>query len=412
MKSGFAFLVILILSGGSLWILGLELNNFSAAIVCTLSAMVGYIVWIFWRERRRKDYEKYADSVYYLGFMLTLIALLVALWGMGSAETSLIDLVQKFGLGLSTTLLGLAGRIWMLEFGKNPEEIQKEVTIKLQESAQDLSLQLHQGQRILKNAYEDLSKQALEQQSVITNLVRETAQEFSIEIKSITSEIRKSAEETAIHIGTVTSNSAKELEGSAKAMIDAMKGNADKLHGVFSEEMALIQGTLKSFRAAVNGIRIPPDLFEKKLTSAMEGARKSFEKLDAVVTAGTAAATGVEVALKATKSSAAEAAAYFSEVKQTAEALSTTKEQIISLTIAISNFDAGLQKLENRMNDQIAQQITSTSQLQEIYAEQVRAVKELREKLEEDIKASTHAVNQVHEELTRNARFIVDKLGA
>lgn len=411
MKSGLAFLIAFSVAALSLWLFGHAYNSYGVAVACTLSTMIAYFGWILWCERFRKDYEKYADSVYYLGFMLTLIALLVALWGIGSAETSFVDLVQKFGLGLSTTLLGLVGRIWMLEFGANPEKIDEQVTVQLQESAHELALQLHRGRDVLKSAYDDLAKQVQAQQTEIADLVKGTAGTFAAEIKAISQEIRQSATDSSRELGTVTRNASKEIEDSAKGMAQALKSSADELHGVLSTGMSTIHGSIRGFERAVAAVHIPPDLFEKGLSTALAGANKSFAQLEAAVSAGTAAAMQMEHALKNVNSSAAEATSYFAEVKRAAEALSETGRQITSLNGAITSFDAGIQGAQKFIDEYVAKQITSATQLQGVLADQIKSMKELRTRLEEEVKSSMEASALVHGELKRNAQFIVDKLG-
>ncbi len=48
--------------------------------------MGAYLAWILWSQRAAHTYDRYADSFYYLGFMLTLFALLVALLGGATRE--------------------------------------------------------------------------------------------------------------------------------------------------------------------------------------------------------------------------------------------------------------------------------------------------------------------------------------
>lgn len=411
MKSGYAFLIALTVAGIALWLFGHVLNQYGMAIVFTLGAMISYFGWIIWSERIRKDYEQYADSVYYLGFMLTLISLLVALWGVEKDGADFTGLVQKFGLGLSATLLGLAGRIWMLEFGKDPEEIQEEVATMLRESAQDLALQLHQGRGVLKNAYNELSQQVLEQQGVLANSVLEAAGTFSRALGAVTLNILKSAEETSRELESVTGNAAKVIAEASNSMMLAMKTSADSFHDVLGGRAKSINTSLTNLESSINNIHIPSDVFEKELSHALAGARKSFEQLGNVVETGNLAALEMVKSLNIAKGSASSLASYFAEVNKTAAALSSSKDQITSLTETILNFDKELQLLEGRFKNYTDNQILSASQLHDIFVEQSSAIGELRAKLEEDVKASTLATRQVHEELARNARFIIEKLG-
>src|SRR5687768_2770613 len=108
MKKGIPFIASLFAGVICLVVLGGGDKNFHIAVIATVAVMGGYFGWILWSQREARTYERYADSFYYLGFMLTLSALLVALLGGDTrAGLELAGVLNKFGLGLVTTLVGL-----------------------------------------------------------------------------------------------------------------------------------------------------------------------------------------------------------------------------------------------------------------------------------------------------------------
>ena len=62
------------------------------------------------------DKEAFADSVYYMGFLLTLVSLAAALFYLRNESPELGLLVSKFGLALITTIVGLAVRVSLVNF--------------------------------------------------------------------------------------------------------------------------------------------------------------------------------------------------------------------------------------------------------------------------------------------------------
>ena len=68
--------------------------------------------------KKGKGSEESGDSLYYLGFAFTLVALMVAMSGVVFNEESikLRQIVKAFGIALSTTALGLIGRVLLLSF--------------------------------------------------------------------------------------------------------------------------------------------------------------------------------------------------------------------------------------------------------------------------------------------------------
>jgi uncharacterized protein YukE len=67
------------------------------------------------RSREYVETEDFADNIYYLGFLLTLVALAAVLVRLGDmGDDVLRTVLAQFGLALSTTILGLAGRTALL----------------------------------------------------------------------------------------------------------------------------------------------------------------------------------------------------------------------------------------------------------------------------------------------------------
>lgn len=52
------------------------------------------------------------DGIYYLGFLFTFGAMLSALLGLAPAGNDNVGIIRNFGVALTTTILGLAGRVW------------------------------------------------------------------------------------------------------------------------------------------------------------------------------------------------------------------------------------------------------------------------------------------------------------
>ncbi len=75
-------------------------------------------------EKQSGQQEQFADSIYYLGFLFTLISLAAALFYLSGPELDLAHLVSKFGLALATTILGLAIRVALVNFAPTARESQ------------------------------------------------------------------------------------------------------------------------------------------------------------------------------------------------------------------------------------------------------------------------------------------------
>lgn len=76
-------------------------------------AVVTYATIGWFLTKPQKNSERFADSLYYLGFLLTLFSLFAATLNEAEATSSIIS---NLGTGLSTTLAGLALRVVVLQF--------------------------------------------------------------------------------------------------------------------------------------------------------------------------------------------------------------------------------------------------------------------------------------------------------
>ena len=118
----YLFLIALILG-----VIFIMMGGFSdqpyLSVVLTIVTMISYFL-IGQRivERELLTNEQFADSNYYLGFLFTLVSLASSLYilSSGSMEGGLLTrLIGQFGISISTTIVGLSLRIYLLSFSPN-----------------------------------------------------------------------------------------------------------------------------------------------------------------------------------------------------------------------------------------------------------------------------------------------------
>ena len=79
--------------------------------------MLAYSSLGFVEDKDETLIEQFADSIYYLGFLLTLVALIVSLVFLSEQkDNSLVGVGSRFGVALATTVLGLFLRILLTNF--------------------------------------------------------------------------------------------------------------------------------------------------------------------------------------------------------------------------------------------------------------------------------------------------------
>ena len=109
--------VLAFLIGATFIVLGWLLNSkYLCGVVLPVLCMLAYSSLGFTEKKNDTLIEQFADSIYYLGFLLTLVALIVSLVDLSEAEYSLNGVGSRFGIALATTVLGLFLRIILTNF--------------------------------------------------------------------------------------------------------------------------------------------------------------------------------------------------------------------------------------------------------------------------------------------------------
>lgn len=159
--------------------------------------------------------SEFADTVYYLGFLFTLITLAVALVELNAVEDSVgtgairSQLIYRFGLALSTTILGLAIRVWVVNLSQTPEALEQEAEELLVDKVEELRMQLGeatQGLRTFTETHYNALGLALEQSR---EAFEEQAQRAVSSINSIATKTEEAVDES---IGAYKERMKKHIE--------------------------------------------------------------------------------------------------------------------------------------------------------------------------------------------------------
>ncbi|WP_031434258.1 coiled-coil domain-containing protein [Methylomarinum vadi] len=167
-------------------------------LLMALYAAIGY--------RRGKDspfLEQFADSVYYLGFLFTLIALVVSLYHYRGDSLGLDAIIANFSLALTTTIFGLAVRIYINNFQVDLRSAERQMLEGVELAANDfvrkaktLSMQLElshdETQRAIRRALED----AGQSMSQTAAMIREQAEQSAEAFRKQSETANRSMEET------------------------------------------------------------------------------------------------------------------------------------------------------------------------------------------------------------------------
>ena len=114
-----AFLAIAFIAGaiGIIWLKQLDIEPWWAALYSG-GVLVGYAILAWANRNLALEPEVIGDNSYYLGFIFTLISLgatLYQLTGTGTEAGILRDVIAGFGVALSSTIIGVFLRVFMMQ---------------------------------------------------------------------------------------------------------------------------------------------------------------------------------------------------------------------------------------------------------------------------------------------------------
>ena len=119
-------------------------DNIKINVFSMIAIMSFYIYFIYHNENDSISKEQKADSCYYLGFILTLVAMINTLivLDVDDMQSRFNSVVRDFGLALITTIVGLVARIiWLQLNSANAFDGEETIREKLIAEAQELETQ-------------------------------------------------------------------------------------------------------------------------------------------------------------------------------------------------------------------------------------------------------------------------------
>ena len=197
--------------------IGAYIDNFWVTLSVPLGVMLYYINTVRNDNVSDVSVEQKADSVYYMGFIFTLVAMTASLVALANSGDDLEfrPVVTNFGLALSTTILGLIVRIIWLQLSAqsldDAESILKERIIRRTQELQEqterivasmtaLSSQMASVAEPLQTNFEHLAKsfdiskkinENLEELNTSAEIISETFQSFANKLETMNPSIER-----------------------------------------------------------------------------------------------------------------------------------------------------------------------------------------------------------------------------
>lgn len=265
-------------------ILGSSFNNIWINILFPLITMSFYTNFVWKDEKSPISIEQKADSVYYMGFIFTLVAMTASLINLANSENiNFNNVVQNFGLALTTTILGLTVRIIWLQLSSmeisDAESSMQEKIIKRTQELQDSS------ERIVGNMTH-LSRQMRTVSEELSRNFEKLSNSFLItgNLDSSLGNLSKSAEDVSLSVSEIGNNT-KSLNPELLKFNENIKDVSEipkKFQKEFNDINIASQTVYDNFkRLSESAIKLEPQIVEisSKLKDSVESLNNNISSL-------------------------------------------------------------------------------------------------------------------------------------
>lgn len=382
------YLFIVVFLVGALGVIALKAFGVSQILVTAvpLTGMAIYGLYILFTPKYRIRNDRAGDSLYYLGFLFTMVSLAYSLYEFGGSKGT-ESIVTNFGIALSTTILGLMLRVAYHQLREDPFEVEREVRIELADAAGKLRGELLTAAADFK-ALSTASLQTLEEISNATNtkinrVVDNTTASYSKAVSELTDLVRASTSLVRDQQASIRQAGSRTV-GAMERLAERIEKTDFPVDHLAKQVQQLTSEITSSFKA----------LSERSKAEHQRIAE--FETIIANINAvlnNFAGSIGtIEV----------NTARYADTAKNAGAALDTlTAQASASVTQTLSVHKEHSEQLSELVNEM---RLTVESA--------ARASKEHRIALENDVRASTEMLTQVENSFIKLARTVIEKLDA
>lgn len=308
-------------AAGATGVIGLKLYGAEIWWPAAFSALVliAYALSTWFNRNLSLEPEVIGDNCYYLGFLFTLISLGMTLYQMGGAgaEASILrDVISGFGVALSSTIVGIFLRVWMMQLRTDVVSRDRQARLELNDAGREFRQRLLESASHIKAFSTEAVQLAGETNSRIHKanetfhaehraLIAETAQQHSkalsdqlaassaiitrdlkAGIEEVLSEFRTEVSTSLVRLGKVTEETVRMHEAEAKGQSSRM---AEAV-----EETRRSHETLQAWNALLDQLKLDTT----NTSEAMQGASKKLaDGVGRAITDVEAAARQAEVVL-------------------------------------------------------------------------------------------------------------------
>jgi predicted nucleic acid-binding Zn-ribbon protein len=348
--------------------------------------------------RRTDTRQQFADSCYFLGFLLTMVAMLVGFLpaGLLGEEITSQGILRHFSMALGATALGLVFRILVLQGGRSLGQITAEVETTLTQYARKVSEEARGISDELASLRAELDVQRQQVASIITTDLRDAVRSAFGPINESVATISTNLETQANHIAK-SASLVQQAIGQSSDQLAAVAQLRSKANESAQTAVTNITDALQQFESQIVELR-------SQLTTVVSTSSHEIEKMTRALAQGTALAPSLAPALQSVAANVSSLSERIDVIGEQSDVLAQRVSNSLSddgrllggIEEARDRMVASLDRAGEAARREIAQ--ASSSYTQEVDSERQRAVETVRhvaEHFNSEVSAATDRLAEI-----------------
>lgn len=359
-------------------------------LMAVVAIMIGYSVWVRRRSHLPYGIEQFADSLYYLGFLFTLMALVFnlapGLSGTSEAPGTVVVL-ERFGLALVTTIVGLGGRLYFIQFHREISDDEQDAQKLISEAAFKLARELDQSVVYLRDARAKAEQAIVENTEEAVKAIRKVA-------KSASAAMEKMAE-------TTTDAVTKRTEEIVGMVQSASEESAGAMRDFTKEAIAQTRGIIDDFEKKVEALRLPEDLFAG-VRDKLAGVENGVDDLATTVNEHAEASKGFVSRIR-------ESVVGIQDLNEEIKGAMEPVRHIVAAAEATQKLTTSVKTLETSINGygtEIDKHGANVGEWSRLISQELDSVREYRNQIQQAAADAIQANLEVLDNLVANVRLL------
>jgi len=338
------YLFIALLVIGFVAILALKFIVRADQVIVTLVPcilLVVYIGYVWFTKRYQLNGDRAGDSVYYLGFLYTLLSLGLSLAQFVWAGMSAREIVGNLGIALFTTIVGLAGRVVLTQLRVDPVATEQHARLALAQATTEVRSELAQMVEDV-NIFRRVTVQVISEGS--QEVAKETQKALQENVAAFTASA-KAVIERIEEVFTDFGDNAKKLNAASSGTIRALEKLIERVEAIDAPQNLIsakfdplaerIGEVFTNFNAQADAQRVSVDRLRQAFETSTDRVSGAMEKIGAISTSVKALVDSIDAQAKTMATNA-------DAVRNLAEHVKTTlSETALHQTAATDKLIAG-----------------------------------------------------------------------